>query len=46
MWKILNVIFFLAALATGGMGLWGTGTDLREALSAGAATSFGCSAPV
>ncbi|KAI5474314.1 amino acid transporter [Pseudohyphozyma bogoriensis] len=44
--KFANLLYFLAALATAGMGLWATGTDLDEALKAGAATSFGCAAPV
>ncbi|KAJ7728928.1 transmembrane amino acid transporter protein-domain-containing protein [Mycena maculata] len=45
-WKIANVLFLLASLATAGMGLWATGTDLKQALSAGAATSLGCAPPV
>ncbi|KAJ7636721.1 transmembrane amino acid transporter protein-domain-containing protein [Roridomyces roridus] len=45
-WKVVNLLFLLASLATAGMGLWATGTDLREALGAGAATSLGCNAPV
>ncbi|GAA5935830.1 uncharacterized protein JCM15063_001818 [Sporobolomyces koalae] len=45
-YKSLLFLWFLAALATAGLGLWATGTDLREALKAGAATSFGCAAPV
>ncbi|KAJ7448651.1 transmembrane amino acid transporter protein-domain-containing protein [Mycena galericulata] len=45
-WKIANVLFLLAALATAGMGLWATGTDLKEALANGAATSLGCTPPV
>jgi len=45
-WKIVNLLFLGAALATAGMGLWATGTDLKEALSVGAATSLGCNAPV
>ncbi|KAJ7650967.1 transmembrane amino acid transporter protein-domain-containing protein [Roridomyces roridus] len=45
-WKIVNLIFFLTALATAGMGLWATGTDLRRALKVGVATSLGCNSPV
>ncbi|KAF7354431.1 Transmembrane amino acid transporter protein-domain-containing protein [Mycena venus] len=45
-WKFVNVLFFLASLATAGMGLWATGTDLKEALAKGAATSLGCAPPV
>jgi len=45
-WKIVNVLFLGAALATAGMGLWATGTDLKHALSVTAATSLGCAAPV
>ncbi|KAJ7745981.1 transmembrane amino acid transporter protein-domain-containing protein [Mycena metata] len=45
-WKIANFFFLLASLATAGMGLWATGTDLKEALAHGAATSLGCAPPV
>ncbi|KAJ7205342.1 transmembrane amino acid transporter protein-domain-containing protein [Mycena haematopus] len=45
-WKITNVLYLLASLATAGMGLWATGTDLKEALANGAATSLGCAPPV
>lgn len=45
-WKVLNVIYLLAALATAALGMWATGTDLREALQAGAASSFGCQSSV
>ncbi|GAA5898422.1 uncharacterized protein JCM6883_001018 [Sporobolomyces salmoneus] len=44
--KSLLFLWFLASLATAGLGLWATGTDLREAISAGAASSFGCASPV
>ncbi|KAM0792676.1 hypothetical protein ACM66B_002456 [Microbotryomycetes sp. NB124-2] len=40
------LFLFIAACATDGLGLWATGTVVREALSAGGATSFGCAAPV
>ncbi|KAJ7159620.1 transmembrane amino acid transporter protein-domain-containing protein [Mycena filopes] len=45
-WKIVNLLFLLASLATAGMGLWATGTDLKESLAKGAATSLGCNPPV
>ncbi|GAA6005912.1 hypothetical protein JCM11491_004058 [Sporobolomyces phaffii] len=44
--KALLFFWLLAALATAGLGLWATGTDLREAIKSGAASSFGCAAPV
>jgi len=42
--KIFALGLFLAALACDGLGLWGTGEAVKEALSVGAATSFGCAA--
>ncbi|GAA5947707.1 hypothetical protein JCM3765_001044 [Sporobolomyces pararoseus] len=44
--KSLLFLWFIAALATAGLGLWATGTDLREAITSGAASSFGCTPPV
>ncbi|KAK4701208.1 hypothetical protein P7C70_g5023, partial [Phenoliferia sp. Uapishka_3] len=44
--KFVNFLFLIAALATAGLGLWATGTDLAEAIQVGAASSFGCAAPV
>ncbi|POY72763.1 hypothetical protein BMF94_4170 [Rhodotorula taiwanensis] len=44
--KFVYFVFFLASLATAGLGMWASGTDLREALAAGAASSFGCASPV
>ncbi|GAA6020779.1 hypothetical protein JCM8202_005443 [Rhodotorula sphaerocarpa] len=44
--KSLYFFFFLGALATAGLGMWASGTDLRHAINAGAASSFGCTAPV
>ncbi|GAA5957433.1 hypothetical protein JCM8115_006988 [Rhodotorula mucilaginosa] len=44
--KFVYFVFFLAALATAGLGMWASGTDLRDALKTGVATSFGCTAPV
>lgn len=46
MWKCLNILYLIAALATAGLGLWATGTDLQETIAAGAASSFGCAASV
>ncbi|GAA5856718.1 hypothetical protein JCM5353_003812 [Sporobolomyces roseus] len=45
-YKSLLFLWFIAALATAGLGMWATGTDLREAISAGSASSFGCASPV
>ncbi|SCV72670.1 BQ2448_4207 [Microbotryum intermedium] len=45
-YKLFNVFFFIGALATGGLGMWGTGTALAATIKAGAASSFGCAAPV
>ncbi|KAK4050041.1 hypothetical protein OIO90_005231 [Microbotryomycetes sp. JL221] len=44
--KSLALFTFIAALATDGLGLWATGTVVREALSSGGSTSFSCTAPV
>ncbi|GAA5881346.1 hypothetical protein JCM16303_000138 [Sporobolomyces ruberrimus] len=44
--KSLLFLWFVAALATAGLGMWATGTDLREALQSGAASSFGCASSV
>lgn len=44
--KSLCLFLFLAALALMGIGLWASGLSLKEALAAGAATSFGCSSAV
>ncbi|GAA5912023.1 hypothetical protein JCM8208_006461 [Rhodotorula glutinis] len=44
--KLVLFLFFLAALATQGLGLWGSGTSLGEAFKNGAATSLGCTSPV
>ncbi|GAA5932683.1 hypothetical protein JCM1841_006937 [Sporobolomyces salmonicolor] len=46
LYKALNLLWFLAALATAGLGMWATGTDLRDALQVTQATSFGCTPPV
>ncbi|KAJ7863579.1 hypothetical protein B0H13DRAFT_2354109 [Mycena leptocephala] len=44
--KAANLLFFLVGVATAGLGMWATGTDLKEVVAAGAASSFGCAAPV
>jgi hypothetical protein len=44
--KAANLLFFLVGVATAGLGMWATGTDLKEVIAAGAASSFGCAAPV
>ncbi|TNY22244.1 hypothetical protein DMC30DRAFT_349246 [Rhodotorula diobovata] len=44
--KLVLFVFFLAALATAALGMWASGTALREALKKGAATSLGCTPPV
>ncbi|KAK4704241.1 hypothetical protein P7C70_g1968, partial [Phenoliferia sp. Uapishka_3] len=44
--KFANTFFLLGGLATAGLGLWATGTDLQESIAEGAATSFGCVANV
>ncbi|KAF7328419.1 Transmembrane amino acid transporter protein-domain-containing protein [Mycena venus] len=44
--KAANLLFFIARVATAGFGMWATGTDLKKVIAAGAASSFGCAAPV
>lgn len=44
--RLVLFVFFLAALATAALGMWASGTALREALKKGAATSLGCTPPV
>ncbi|SCZ92675.1 BZ3500_MvSof-1268-A1-R1_Chr5-2g08093 [Microbotryum saponariae] len=46
LFKLFNIVFFIGALGTGGLGMWGTGTALAQTRKAGAASSFGCAAPV
>lgn len=46
MYKGLLFLWFIAALATAGLGMWATGTDVREAIQSGSASSFGCASPV
>ncbi|KAF7309787.1 Aa-trans domain-containing protein [Mycena indigotica] len=45
--KLFNFLLMLAALAMAGLGLWAAGETAKTVFSsAGAATSFGCKAPV
>ncbi len=46
MWKVLNVIYLLGALATAGLGMWASGRSLKEAYDAGTAAPFKCKANV
>ncbi|KZV86995.1 oligopeptide transporter protein [Exidia glandulosa HHB12029] len=48
MWhvKLIHFIVALASFAMAGLGMWGTGKSVQAALQNGAATSFGCQAPV
>ncbi|GAA6061497.1 hypothetical protein JCM10212_000201 [Sporobolomyces blumeae] len=45
-YKSLLLLWTLAGVATASLGMWATGTDLRDAISAGSASSFGCAPPV
>jgi hypothetical protein len=44
--KWCNLVLCLAALATAGLGIYGSGLSIRNAFDTAAATSFGCAAPV
>ncbi|KAJ7850203.1 hypothetical protein B0H13DRAFT_2360809 [Mycena leptocephala] len=44
--KAANLLFFIVGVATAGLGMWATGTDLEEVIGTGAASSFECAAPV
>ena len=44
--KWANFVFCLAALATAGLGIYGSGLSIASAFQTAAATSFGCAAPV
>ncbi|KAF2147650.1 oligopeptide transporter protein [Myriangium duriaei CBS 260.36] len=44
--KWFNFIICLAALATAGLGIYGSGLSIASAFDSSAATSFGCAAPV
>ncbi|KAK0280145.1 hypothetical protein LTR35_008296 [Friedmanniomyces endolithicus] len=45
-WKWFNFVICLAALATAGLGIYGSGLSIAAAFKSSAATSFGCAAPV
>jgi hypothetical protein len=44
--KWTNFVLCIAALATAGLGIYGSGLSIAAAFDASAATSFGCAAPV
>jgi len=44
--KWINFVLCLAALATAGLGIYGSGLSIAQAFDSSAATSFGCAAPV
>jgi len=44
--KWFNLIICLASFAMAGLGMWGSGLAVQEIFQVGAATSFGCTAPV
>jgi len=46
LFKWFNLVLCLAALATAGLGIYGSGLSIRNAFETAAATSFGCAAPV
>ncbi|KAK4547885.1 hypothetical protein LTR36_010604 [Oleoguttula mirabilis] len=45
-WKWINFTICVAALATAGLGIYGSGLSIAAAFDSSAATSFGCAAPV
>ena len=46
-YKVFNVVLFLASLAMACLGMYGSGKSIQETFkNGGAATSFGCTAPV
>lgn len=45
-WKLFNFVLFLAALATAGLGMYGSGLAIQSTFETAQATSFGCAAPV
>ncbi|ORX40321.1 transmembrane amino acid transporter protein-domain-containing protein [Kockovaella imperatae] len=45
-YKWFNAVFFIAALATSGLGIWGSVETIIATFKTSAATSFGCTAPV
>lgn len=44
--KWANFVICIAALATAGLGIYGSGLSIASAFDSAAATSFGCAAPV
>lgn len=46
LFKWMNFVVCIAALATSGLGIYGSGLSIAAAFDSSAATSFGCSAPV
>ena len=46
LFKWFNFVISIAALATAGLGIYGSGLSIAAAFDASAATSFGCAAPV
>lgn len=46
LWKWVNFTICVAALATAGLGIYGSGLSIAAAFDSSAATSFGCAAPV
>jgi hypothetical protein len=44
--KWVNFTLCIAALATAGLGIYGSGLSIAAAFKNSAATSFGCAAPV
>jgi len=44
--KWMNFVLCLAALATAGLGIYGSGLSIAAAFDSSAASSFGCAAPV
>ena len=44
--KAINMLIFLAGLATCGLGIWGSVLTIKQTFAESAATSFGCNAPV
>jgi len=46
LFKWFNFVLCIAALATAGLGIYGSGLSIQAAYKTAAATSFGCAAPV
>ena len=46
-YKVFNVVLFMASLAMACLGMYGSGKSIQQTFqNGGAATSFGCTAPV